>query len=92
MKAAITFVSLALLATAVDAQTRRFDDITAQQKYNRIELPAEDLVEQLEEASEVVSVSLEQRGRDMIVQTDDAALRIENSDEFSKYAQGLPYD
>lgn len=92
MKVAITFVSLALLATTADAQTRRFDDFTAQQKYNRIELPADELVKQLEEAPEVVSVRLEQRGKDMIVQTDDRALRIENSDEFSKYTQRLPYD
>jgi V8-like Glu-specific endopeptidase len=45
-----------------------------------------------EKDKEVVSVSLEQRGRAVVVQTQDTPLTVENSAQLSKYAQRIPYE
>jgi V8-like Glu-specific endopeptidase len=64
-----------------------------QQKYNRIERPQEEVLKDLEENDkDVVSVSLEQHGRQLVLHTQDAPLEVANRAQFSKYAQSIPYE
>jgi len=67
-------------------------DQAMQQKYTSLERPAEEVLKELEKNKQVVSVGLEQRGKDLVVQTQDAPLTVENSAQLSKYAQRIPYE
>lgn len=63
-----------------------------QQKYTRIERPAAEILRDLEQTEQEVSVGLEQRGGQLVVPTQDAPLRVENTEQFSKYAQRIPFE
>jgi hypothetical protein len=92
MRIAISSLLLLVLPAYLHAQSAP-DNQMMQQKYSRIERPSEQVLKDLEEKDkEVVSVSLEQRGRAVVVQTQDTPLTVENSAQLSKYAQRIPYE
>lgn len=63
-----------------------------QQKYTRIERPSAEVLEALEQTEQEVSVALEQRGAQLVVPTQDEPLKVENTEQFSKYAQRIPFE
>ena len=92
----IRFISslfLLLVPMLVHAQQDAASEIMRQQGYSRIQRPSRAVIDGLEEKDkEVISVGLEKRGADLVVQTQDAPLRVDNDEQFTKYAQRITYE